>query len=339
MRGITAVVSIILLLLITISLVGTAFVFIGRTVESSAQTGEEQVKQQTSQIGILFSIESVDKNHVYIRNAGVTPLQLSSLSFYVNNQKIDAAGPATLATGAMGEYFLDDAKLAMLPDPATLKISAGAFSQSQDVCFYCKYYAGYWKFDETSGATAGDSSENGNDGAYYGKLFNDGDISGGAVQTTGKYGYGMSFDGVNDNVTINGLKNRGFSNITVSAWVNAKIWSDNAIVSQWGQAGVGWASFGLSYGSGKLTFGTYAGSGGSTVVATDYSSTNTWVFVTGQFNGTHCLIYIDGEFKNSIPCVPPQISTEYPVVIGSVPVGGSYFNGTIDEVRIYNRAL
>ncbi|MFH0949346.1 MAG: hypothetical protein V1802_02565, partial [Candidatus Aenigmatarchaeota archaeon] len=168
MRGITAVVSIILLLLITISLVGTAFVFIGRTVESSAQTGEEQVKQQTSQIGILFAIENVDKNHVYIRNAGVTPLQLSSLSFYVNNQKIDVAGPETLASGAMGEYFLNDSKLAMIPDPATLKISAGAVSQSQDVCFYCNYYAGYWKFDETSGTTSGDSSGNGNDGRYDG---------------------------------------------------------------------------------------------------------------------------------------------------------------------------
>ncbi|MFH0949295.1 MAG: LamG domain-containing protein, partial [Candidatus Aenigmatarchaeota archaeon] len=220
-------------------------------------------------------------------------------------------------------------------------ISAGAVSQSQDVCFYCNYYAGYWKFDETSGTTSGDSSGNGNDGRYDGKIFNDGNILGGAGRTTGKYGYGMSFDGVDDFINITGLKNRQFSNITVSAWINAKSWNTGGIISQWGTSGVGYAAFLLGYDGGvdQLKFATYGPSGEKSTV-TGYTTTDKWVFVTGQFNGTHCLIYLDGQLKGSAFCDAPQISIEYPVTIGKDPPAlNGQFDGTIDEVRIYNRAL
>ncbi len=64
-KGITPVIATILLLLITISMVGFAFVFFQRTTQTAARSGEEQLNQTTGQITTLFSIDGVDKNMVY----------------------------------------------------------------------------------------------------------------------------------------------------------------------------------------------------------------------------------------------------------------------------------
>lgn len=205
MKGITPVIAVILLLLITIAIVGIAFTFFQRTTETTTQAGEQQLGQQISQTGISYSIENVDKNIVYVRNRGTSNLLLSLLSFYVDGQKIEANGLASLAPNSVGQYFLNDSKLAMLPDPASLKITGGIFIESKTVCFYCNYYTGYWKFDESSGTIAADSSGNGKNGAITG-----------ATWTTGKYGNALNFDG-NDYVT--GLPGFGRDdNVTYSLW-------------------------------------------------------------------------------------------------------------------------
>jgi len=50
----------------------------------------------------------------------------------------------------------------------------------------------YWKFDEGSGTTAGDSSGNGNDGT----------LVNGPTWVSGRHGMALSFDGVDDYVEI-----------------------------------------------------------------------------------------------------------------------------------------
>src|SRR5262245_59216846 len=50
---------------------------------------------------------------------------------------------------------------------------------------------GAWSFDETSGTTAADVSGKGNNGSVSG-----------ATRVAGKYGNALSFDGVNDVVTV-----------------------------------------------------------------------------------------------------------------------------------------
>ena len=71
----------------------------------------------------------------------------------------------------------------------------------------------YLKLDEGDGVTAHDYSDQGNDG----------DITG-ALWTMGKYGYGLHFDGVNDQVlvphhsTLN-LRNGNADDFCIEAWV------------------------------------------------------------------------------------------------------------------------
>lgn len=64
-------------------------------------------------------------------------------------------------------------------------------------CNIAPGYIGWWKFDEGAGDTTADSSGNGNPGVLGG-----GNAARKPVWTTGKFGSGLSFDGVDDLVAM-----------------------------------------------------------------------------------------------------------------------------------------
>lgn len=68
-----------------------------------------------------------------------------------------------------------------------------------------------WHFDDGSGNIVKDSSGNGNDGAIYGATFID-----------GKFGKALSFDGVDDYVTLtsNAGQFTSTSNFSIELWAN-----------------------------------------------------------------------------------------------------------------------
>lgn len=124
-KGITPVIAVILLLLITISIVGIAFTFFQRTTEAATTTGSRQIEQQVSQIGTQFAIDGVDKNRVYIRNIGTSPL--SNLKFYVNNVDVNYTGPASLAPNSVGAYTLNATIISIL-DNSELRVGGTGVS-------------------------------------------------------------------------------------------------------------------------------------------------------------------------------------------------------------------
>jgi uncharacterized Zn-binding protein involved in type VI secretion len=64
-----------------------------------------------------------------------------------------------------------------------------------------------------------------------------------------------------------------------------------------------------------------------------------WYYVVGTWDGTSSKIYINGVLKNSAALTGTMSATANNVLIGSNPSNNRQFNGTIDEVRIWNRAL
>lgn len=71
---------------------------------------------------------------------------------------------------------------------------------------------------------------------------------------------------------------------------------------------------------------------------------NVWYHVTVTFDGRYSKIYINGTLEDTVDQSGTISITGEPVAIGADPGGlGSYFTnflwGSIDEVRIYNRAL
>jgi len=231
-KGISAVIAVILLL-ITIAIVGFAYTFFFRTVEATGNTTQQQLGQQTQQIGTLFSIESVDKNKVYVRNRGATPL--TGLAFYVNNVNVNYAGLAALNASQLGTYFLNDSQLAMLPDPAQLRVTSAGASEQITADFYGRYTVGYWKFDEGGGTVALDSSGNGNTGSLYNgtTICSNPPTVGCSTWIAGRYGNALQFNGIDNYVNVgNVLSFERTDSFSYSAWFKTNALRGDAILAK-----------------------------------------------------------------------------------------------------------
>jgi hypothetical protein len=77
--------------------------------------------------------------------------------------------------------------------------------------------------------------------------------------------------------------------------------------------------------------------GSTTSVACSNPSNSSWHHVVGTQTGTTATVYIDGVQCNTGAVTAINNGTDT-VEIGRFR-GGYYFNGKIDDVRIYNRAL
>ncbi|MBI2076734.1 MAG: LamG domain-containing protein, partial [Candidatus Aenigmarchaeota archaeon] len=196
----------------------------------------------------------------------------------------------------------------------------------------------------TDGRTIKDESGNNNHGTFVGETFNDGDLKPSCpncpVQTTGKYGNALRFDGTDDYVDMG---NKAILNIngpiTVGLWVYWTGSGDQVLYSNVNGAVV----MGIHIRtSGTNTLEVYYNYNGNYWYRyTSSFSPNMWHYIAFTFDAatSTLTLYIDGVGTSS------GSSTPYPrgvanTNIGRRPdIGVAYFNGTIDEVRVYNRAL
>jgi len=66
---------------------------------------------------------------------------------------------------------------------------------------------------------------------------------------------------------------------------------------------------------------------------------NTWTHLAGTYDGTTMRIYVNSVLVSSRAQTGPVAVVAGPLTIGGDATSGQYWNGRIDEVRIYNRAL
>jgi hypothetical protein len=78
--------------------------------------------------------------------------------------------------------------------------------------------------------------------------------------------------------------------------------------------------------------------GGRTVLETDQPQLNKWHHIAYTFDGKTHLFYLDGQQKAQ-SVVKPQQGTPNMLMFGNYPGGDQFFMGSMDEVRIYKRAL
>ena len=193
-----------------------------------------------------------------------------------------------------------------------------------------------YAFSEGSGTTTADASGKGHTGT----------LSGATWTNAGKYGQALSFNGSTSYVDLGNAADLQLTgSMTVSAWIfaTANPPDDGQIVSK--STGAGW-QFKTSPDTGPHTFAV-AVSPNSSSNTQRYSNTvralNTWYYVTGVYDATAGTlnIYVNGVLDNGVlsGTVPPsQYNAPANVNVGQRG-GGYLFQGTIDEVRIYNRAL
>lgn len=87
MKGITPVIAIILLLLITISMVGFAFVWFQRVATTATNSADTQLQNQLNTQAQTIAIDNVDdtNNKITIRHTGTVATDTSKVSIYVSS--------------------------------------------------------------------------------------------------------------------------------------------------------------------------------------------------------------------------------------------------------------
>ena len=110
MKGITAVISIILLLLITISLVGFAFIYFTRVTEIASQRTQEQLEHVISAQQMVVVIDNIAGNTLVIRNRGSISFGLGNVSVYANNTLASCTwSPASIAPSGVATCTMNPA--------------------------------------------------------------------------------------------------------------------------------------------------------------------------------------------------------------------------------------
>ena len=185
---------------------------------------------------------------------------------------------------------------------------------------------GWWKFDEGAGPTAGDSSGNGRTGT----------LMNGATWTAGKIGEAVNLDGMDGRVEITGDP-LGTGAMTFSAWIYARSFSDTPVIVS---SGV-YPDTQL-YVDPNINNALCFTNDGATTAISDAIQLNTWLHIVVVRNASNQItFYVNGvqsRTANQTVGTPTGGTTQN--VIGDRSVGGGHpFNGIIDDVRIYNRAL
>jgi hypothetical protein len=207
---------------------------------------------------------------------------------------------------------------------------------------------GWWKLDETSGTSAADSSGNANTGTLK--------PTGGPYPTwttSGKINNALTFNGTTQYVEVNDAASLDLSLWTVSAWVNLSALpsaSNEIIVGK--NTGASNPNYEIDVSNGgsdscsagiqwMVFFHTTAGIHHSACyIPTPAIATGTWYLITGTWDGTNLTLYVNGvSVATSVPGAVPDSSSGEKLDIGQDYYYGRYFPGTIDDVRVYNRAL
>jgi len=252
-------------------------------------------------------------NYALTAEEVVQEYQNSGSAVGMGGLKAEADNDGTTVTGASAEYCIpgDTAQC----DPPVLEL----------------------KMDEKTGVTTYDTSGNGNDGT----------LTDGPTWTRGKYGSAVRFDGSDDYIdagTDSSLDIAG--ELTLSAWINPSlITGDNRGILGKGKASGADNQNYRIYIDGSTTHLFFvagaSGSGESENSNVDIPI-NEWTFinVTVDETANEVRFYINGILRSTNSFTATMTATTEPLIIGEetedAPAHKNWFNGLIDDVRIYN---
>jgi chitodextrinase len=188
--------------------------------------------------------------------------------------------------------------------------------------------AGY-SFNTGSGTTLPDVSGNGNNGT----------ITSATWSTQGKFGGALSFNGSSSIVRVASSASLNLSSaMTLSAWINPSASQSGWRTIVQKETDAYFLNAGNNSPLQPAGGGTFAG-------ATQWLSgptanpLNTWTHVALTYDGTILRLYVNGTQVTTQAAGGTIQATSNPLWIGGNSPYGEFFQGLLDDVRVYNRAL
>ena len=124
-----------------------------------------------------------------------------------------------------------------------------------------------------------------------------------------------------------------------AGWPGAQWWAGKGLVD--GEIGGGGADFGTALVDGKFVLGVGSTGGDTTVASSVNINDGAWHHVVAtRANASGAMkVYVDGVLRGT--GTGPTGSRTWPTTlrIGSLQTGSNFLNGTLDDVRLYDRAL
>ena len=192
-------------------------------------------------------------------------------------------------------------------------------------------YIGYWPLDATSGTVAADVSGNDNNGA----------VNGATWSSEGRFNGCLIFNGVNSDVQITNPVDNDF---TIVFWVKTTQttptgqWYNGAGLVDGDYPGVA-NDFGTSLLGDKFAFGV--GNPDTTISSSVAINDGNWhqCVATRQQTTGLMKIYVDGVLSATGYAGRNTQNASTRLLFGAISSGSGYFNGSLDDIKIFTRTL
>jgi hypothetical protein len=187
-----------------------------------------------------------------------------------------------------------------------------------------------YSFDEGSGTSVGDASGNGNVGV----------VQGATWSSAGKFGGALAFDGSSSRVRVPDSASLDVtSGLTAEAWVfpAAAQTGWRTVVQKEVDSYLLHASSGVGglRPAGGATFGSQV----PTVFGPSALPVGVWSHLAVTYDGSQLRLFVNGTQVASAPQTGSIATSTGPLWVGGNSPYGEYFNGRIDDVRVYKVAL
>lgn len=256
---------------------------------------------------------------------------------YTLKRATSAAGPFSTFVTQAGTTFADTTATPGVPYyyavSAANAVGSGSDS-SPVVAFIPAGLRVKLPFDESSGVVANDVSGFG----WHGALLN------GPLWTTGKTANSVDLDGADDYVSLPAGVLAGLNDFTISAWVYPDAISTWARVFDFGGDTTRYMFLCPSSADGTLRFAiTNSGNGAEQRInAPAPLAAGVWTHVAVTLSGNTGTLYVNGTAvatNTAMTLRPSSLGATGQNWIGRSQWPDPYFNGRIDDFRLYDRAL
>lgn len=351
-KGVSPLIASVLLIAFTLSVAMLAGPFFSQTVKDTQESTTDQTQKLAEASKMGLDITSVNYNRttsnltVYVQNTGQRKFENISLTVFGDKiyhkeytKKTSEKRIKEFEISAGDNWNLEkvEASLGNYPVSAESALN-GRPAENQLV--------GYWDLDENSGTWANDSANSNNARLQNSTAVCNGDACPSWIQ--GVHGSAVAFDG---NADMLNLTNNTDTNITgeftFSAWIKTEqdCYKNRMEVfhpkSDWiirceDRSDSGFGSPGNSFEPGLQL--QISSDGFWYNIATNIT-TGQLVHITGVYDGKMQKLYVNGDLKASYDLdrkVDGGVDDPY---IGAHPAPANFWNGTIDEIKLWNTAL